>query len=63
MKSDNTNAFLALFYIAIVSVMAWGWIANIVKLVGIVDHGVTTMFIVRVVGIFVAPVGVILGFC
>lgn len=39
-----------------------GWIANIIKLFGMLDGGVTAMFIARIVGIFAAPVGAILGY-
>ena len=39
-----------------------GWIANIVKLIGMVDGSVTTMFVLRVVGIFAAPFGSVLGY-
>jgi len=39
-----------------------GWIANIVKLVGLFDGGVTGWLIGRVVGIFVPPLGAILGY-
>lgn len=39
-----------------------GWIANVVKLIGMLDGAVTEMFVARVVGVFVAPLGSILGF-
>lgn len=39
-----------------------GWIANIVKLIGMIDGGITAMFIARIVGVFAAPIGTILGF-
>jgi len=39
-----------------------GWIANIVKLVGMIGGDVTAMFIARCVGIFAAPLGAVLGF-
>jgi len=39
-----------------------GWIANIVAIVGAVSDPITGMFILRCVGIFVAPLGAILGF-
>lgn len=40
----------------------YGWIYNIIKLIGIVDGGITGMLIARAIGVFVAPLGVILGF-
>jgi predicted lipid-binding transport protein (Tim44 family) len=38
-----------------------GWIMNIAAIVKIIDLPVTGMFILRCVGIFVAPLGSILG--
>lgn len=40
----------------------WGWVWNIVKLIGLIDGPVTAMFIGRIVGIFAAPLGAVLGF-
>lgn len=39
-----------------------GWIANVVKFIGMLGGDVSTMFIARAVGIFAAPLGAILGF-
>lgn len=39
-----------------------GWIANIVKLVEAASDPITAFFIARIVGIFFAPLGVILGY-
>lgn len=39
-----------------------GWVANIVKLIYMIGSDVTTMFIVRIVGVFAAPLGAILGY-
>lgn len=40
-----------------------GWIANIVKFVGMIgDNEVTTMFIARIIGIPVGPLGTVLGY-
>lgn len=39
-----------------------GWIANIVKLIANLSDPITGMFILRAVGIFVAPLGAVLGF-
>ena len=39
-----------------------GWIANIVKLVGMNFDSVTGMLIARAAGIVVAPLGAVLGF-
>lgn len=39
-----------------------GWIWNIVKLVQILDLSVTGMLVARAIGVFVAPLGAILGY-
>ena len=39
-----------------------GWIANVVKFVGMLEGGVTAMFVARIVGMVLAPLGVILGY-
>lgn len=40
---------------------AVGWIANLVKLIGIIDGGITGMMILRAIGVFLVPLGAILG--
>jgi hypothetical protein len=58
-----TDGAAFVFCAVIVVLIAGGWVANIVKLVGLVDGSVTGMFVLRAVGIVVAPLGVILGYC
>lgn len=38
-----------------------GWIANIIQLIGIASGPVTTIFVLKCVGIFAFPLGAILG--
>lgn len=58
----TANELLAVMGIAVVAIGAAGWVWNIVKLAGS-DFGVFTgLLIVRVVGIFVPPVGAIVGY-
>lgn len=57
-KSD----WAGLFGLAIVVASVIGWILNIVKFFGILDGAVTAMFIARIVGFFLAPLGVVLGY-
>lgn len=61
---DNIGAGLSLTIVFLWLVAIGGWIANIVKLIGMisVNDPITTMFIARCVGVFVAPFGAILGF-
>lgn len=58
----DSKLFAALFVITLSAAAIFGWIANIVKVVGMVGGEITTMFVARCVGIFFAPLGSILGF-
>ena len=48
--------------IALALLAVGGWIANVVAIVGTVNDPLGGMFILRCVGVFVAPLGSILGF-
>jgi hypothetical protein len=39
-----------------------GWVANIVKLVGLIGDPVSGELVIRAIGVFFAPLGAILGF-
>jgi len=52
------TAFVAAIWIAAVS----GWIANIVKLIGMIGGDISLLAILRIIGIFAAPLGALLGF-
>lgn len=54
--------FLGLVVIGLWLAAIGGWIANIVKLIGMLDGGVTAMFIARIVGALLAPLGAVLGY-
>lgn len=41
---------------------AWGWVWNIIKLAEMTFDPITGMMVLRVIGIFVAPLGAVLGF-
>lgn len=53
---------VALVWITVVVGGIIGWVLNIIKLVGMVDGEITTMFVLRIVGIFAAPLGAVLGY-
>ena len=61
MGDNQFNAFIYTIW-AVVIIGLIGWVMNIVKFVGMLDGGITAMFIARIVGIFFAPLGGILGF-
>lgn len=62
MKKHQGFAAYALMLCALLAVGIGGWIANIVKLVGMDQVLTTGMGIARIVGIFIAPLGSVLGF-
>jgi hypothetical protein len=57
MKTLTLASAFALLFTALC-----GWVLNVVKLIGMLDGEVTAMFLARVVGMFAAPLGAILGF-
>jgi len=59
---EKMGATGMLLGVLIVIAAVGGWIANIVKLVGLLDGGVTGWLIGRGVGIFFPPLGAIMGF-
>ena len=66
MKSDSvsvTAGILAIVvYLALIVAICWGWIANIVTLYHSNFNDLTGQLVLRIVGIFVAPLGAIMGF-
>ncbi len=46
----------------VVAVGAWGWVWNIVKIFGSSFDPLTGVVILRCIGIFMAPLGCIMGF-
>lgn len=66
-KTDSDTATLIgsiIFLIAclgFIITMLTGWVLNIFSLIAMIDGGVTAMFIVRILGVVVAPLGSILG--
>lgn len=67
MKKQKGNAGLGLL-LSIIIVLAWlagivGWAINLVSVIklAIAAAPLTTLFIVKVIGIFVAPLGSLLG--
>lgn len=54
--------FVAIILIAIIVLSVGGWVANIVKLAGMSFDPISGMAVLRIVGIFLAPLGAVLGF-
>jgi hypothetical protein len=51
-----------LITLAFYATMLIGWVANIVKLWHIVSEPIGGLFVLRAIGIFVFPVGSVMGF-
>lgn len=54
--------FLATAFIFGLAACVTGWVWNIIKFFGMIDGSVTTMFVARIIGMFFAPLGVVLGY-
>ncbi len=48
-------------YVVAVIVGFYGWAENILKIIHTMDDPVTGLFIARIAGVFLAPLGAILG--
>lgn len=53
-------------FVTVLFVFVWvlaivGWVANIVQTVGMAYEPITTLLILKIVGIFAAPLGSVLG--
>ncbi len=59
MKAFNLLMFA---FLALIVTGAIGWVLNIVTVVHLISDPITGMFVLRCVGILLAPLGAILGF-
>lgn len=48
-------------FIVFALLAVFGWFANIFKLIGLLDSGFSAWLFARAIGIFVVPLGAILG--
>ena len=61
-NNQQGHAVIALVFILLWVAAVFGWVLNIVEVFNTVNLPVTAMFILRCIGIFVAPLGAILGY-
>lgn len=61
MKSQRGYTLFEVIFIAVMLAAVGGWIANVVKFVGICCQTLDAWFVMRLVGIFVPPFGAIIG--
>lgn len=53
---------IVLFTLTLSVGLIWGWVWNIVKIVETDFGQITGLLVMRVVGVFLAPLGAVLGF-
>lgn len=57
------TATVMMIYVAVILVGVYGWVNNIL-IIAHSDFGhLPGMFVLRCIGVFVAPLGAVLGFC
>ena len=56
----GTVAAIAILVVFIAGIV--GWVMNIVNLIGTIGSSIDAEFVLRLVGVFVAPLGAILGY-
>lgn len=61
-KGFTVVEIVMLIYVVVALAAIWGWIWNIVKIVHSDFAVMSGLLICRIVGIFVAPLGAVLGF-
>lgn len=62
MKSQRGNAVLGTIGIILFIAAIGGWIANIVKIFSEISDPITGLFILRAIGVVLAPLGAVLGY-
>jgi hypothetical protein len=62
MKQIGNAAFALIFGVTVALAAAFGWGWNIVKLAEMSFDPLTGMIVVRIVGIFIPPIGAIVGY-
>lgn len=61
--SRHSDMFFGAFVLLFAFAAAFGWMWNVVKIFGAIPGPITGMFILRIAGVIVAPLGAVLGFC
>lgn len=62
MKKFNMDTTGVLIIWSIFALAIIGWVWNIVKLIGELSGPITSMFLARIAGVLMAPLGSVLGF-
>lgn len=62
MKHERGFTSVELFVVLVVLLGGVGWVWNIVKIAGSDFAQITGLLILRIVGVFLAPLGAVLGY-
>lgn len=66
MRSNYVSGLLGLLavvvYFGTIIAVAIGWVWNIVKIFGSAADPLTALFVLRCIGIFLAPLGAVVGY-
>lgn len=62
MNRQKGFTIFELLIVIVVLLMAVGWVANIVKLASSTFDIITGVLVLRIIGVFVPPVGAVMGF-
>ncbi len=62
MNKQRGYTIVELVWVVLLVAGAVGWVWNIVRIVGHMSDPITGLFVVRCIGVFVAPVGAVLGY-
>lgn len=62
MYQRGASTLVGVFWLFFIIVFGIGWIRNILDIISMLDGPVTAMFIFRCIGIFVFPLGGVLGY-
>jgi hypothetical protein len=61
-KKDFFTLFGAVVWLGVIAAICYGWIANIITIAHSNFNDITGLLVLRVVGIFIAPIGAVLGY-
>lgn len=60
LTSGETSVAILTITVAVLG--AWGWVWNIIKLATADFSDITGLLVLRIIGVFIAPLGAVLGF-
>ena len=61
-KLNIFSAYMVFLYFAIAITGGIGWVLNIINVCHTFDEPITGLFILRAIGIIVAPLGAVMGY-